>query len=309
MARNRSYDMIIDVEDATLPEFETQLRRWVSEVPGRLVPSLWERLNEALPLRTPSDWNEPHGESRGVWAVVCAETTGRGLEVRKFSLENHEWLIAGVGKWFPKAWIEIKQLDDGGRPSEDGMDGFRVEIERFDGDGDRIQLRAWSYLPDVAYDLARPEVAERWGSVLRDFADKLNPAFGHLADDSNPNGTTALDVSVARGGRVKSVKQARQILRGYSWITICPAELGERLGGVSGLSRTGAFHEVAELSRGGLWLQATKNFADYDERAVLQVFKALANVLPGGLPKRNPFDTKVRRLVWEDAAKHRTGEI
>ncbi len=68
---------------------------------------------------------------------------------------------------------------------------------------------------------------------------------------------------------------------------------------------------MEQLRGGGVWLQATERFAEYDDAAVRRVFRVLAPVLPGGLPKPDPFavdDGRTYRLVWEDAARYRPAE-
>ncbi|QKW35391.1 hypothetical protein HUT06_16225 [Actinomadura sp. NAK00032] len=101
------------------------------------------------------------------------------------------------------------------------------------------------------------------------------------------------------------MREGRDLLRGYSWVTVCPGELVGRLGGIERLAGSGAFARVVPLPHGGAWLQATDGFAAYDEAAVRRVFDVLSPVLPPGIPKRDPFDRTVPRLVWQDAREHR----
>lgn len=91
------------------------------------------------------------------------------------------------------------------------------------------------------------------------------------------------------------MEAGRRVLRGYSWVTVCPAELAARLGGAAALAGCGAFVRVEELPRGAVWLQATEDFAGYDEAAMRRVFEALAPVLPAGQPEPDPFDDTYRR--------------
>ncbi|MFJ3225379.1 hypothetical protein ACIPJS_18780 [Streptomyces sp. NPDC086783] len=82
--------------------------------------------------------------------------------------------------------------------------------------------------------------------------------------------------------------ESRTHLRGYSWITGVPGELAARLGRAPRLTASGAFHAVRELRGGGLLLQATRTLAGYDDGAVRRVFRALAPVLPPGIPQDDP---------------------
>ncbi|MFD9943615.1 hypothetical protein ACFWYW_05565 [Nonomuraea sp. NPDC059023] len=256
-----SHDIVIDVDG---PYPAGHARRWLSEVPAALAPGLRS-------------------------GVVCVDTDARGFEYRPLTVASVDWLLAVAAGEFNDAWVE---LCDG-----DGHDdALIVGVERFSDRLAHTQLRAWSFLRAPEYGLAAPGVAERWAGVLRDFAAPVDPAFGHVADDSMGQGMTALDGAVVRGGRIPSARQARRFLRGYSWITICPAELAGRVD-------TAAFHEAEKLPGGALWLRATRELAGYDEVAVRRVFEALAPVLPPGRPSRDPFDTRTRRLVWEDAGR------
>ncbi|MDW4911592.1 hypothetical protein RB628_41490, partial [Streptomyces sp. ADMS] len=72
-------------------------------------------------------------------------------------------------------------------------------------------------------------------------------------------------------------------------------------GGAQRLADVGAFHAVRELRGGGLLLQATETLAGYDDRAMHQVFRALAPVLPPGIPGAHPARPNPR-VVFEDAS-------
>ena len=94
--------------------------------------------------------------------------------------------------------------------------------------------------------------------------------------------------------RHQRIPRSREQLRGYDWLTICPKELADRLGGTGALRATGAFHEVAQLSGGGVWLLATADYRDLDDAALYRVFRALAPVLPIGMPPTRGLE---RRLL------------
>jgi hypothetical protein len=92
----------------------------------------------------------------------------------------------------------------------------------------------------------------------------------------------------------------RQVLRGYNWLTVCPAELVDRLGGVATLSASGAFYRVVALDHGGACLQATPTLQGYDLPAARRVFQAVRPVLPAGVPDLRRAWGAI--LVDEDAA-------
>ncbi|MFE9922804.1 hypothetical protein ACFYQA_14825 [Streptomyces sp. NPDC005774] len=123
--------------------------------------------------------------------------------------------------------------------------------------------------------------------------DGVNPAFAWLGADAPASEETNLDWVLNRRVRA-SVREARNMLRGYSWTTVCPEELSVRLGGPEALAATGAFHRVVPLSAGGVVLQATETAAAYTDNAVRSVFEALHPVLPPGMPQFDPAHPELR---------------
>lgn len=123
--------------------------------------------------------------------------------------------------------------------------------------------------------------------------DDTNPAFAWLGADGPATEETNLDWLLHRRVR-DSVREARSLLRGYSWTTVCPKELSERLGGPSALAATGAFYGVFPLVAGGVVLQATRTVEEYSDDAVRRVFEALHPVLPSGMPQFDPAHPELR---------------
>jgi hypothetical protein len=121
---------------------------------------------------------------------------------------------------------------------------------------------------------------------LRGFADRHAPVFGHVSPvNSARNGETQLEQALIRYPR-HAVWEWDRYLRGYSWVTVVPAELAGRLGGAAGLRASGVFAVVEEVAGGSLWLQATPRWSQYagDQVVVDRVFDVLAPVLPPGKP-------------------------
>ncbi|GAA3866013.1 hypothetical protein GCM10023084_19090 [Streptomyces lacrimifluminis] len=131
--------------------------------------------------------------------------------------------------------------------------------------------------------------------------DSTNPAFGRVCVGEPMKEKTNLD-TVLRKKIWRSVSEARHFLRGYAWVTVCPEELTEELGGAGSLERTGAFHRVFPLASGGTVLQATETVSGYSEEAMHRTFEILAPVLPSGLPRFDPANPMVR-FVPEDAGR------
>jgi hypothetical protein len=135
--------------------------------------------------------------------------------------------------------------------------------------------------------------------VLHAALDASSPLFGRIEWNifsELPN----LD-AVLRRRRRTSLREGRQLLRGYAWVTVCPAELVARLGGTAVLEDSGAFHRVLPLQAGGVLLQASATMAGYTDQVMEKVFEALAPVLPQGEPQPDPASPKLR-FVPRDAA-------
>ncbi|WP_046731611.1 hypothetical protein [Streptomyces humi] len=183
---------------------------------------------------------------------------------------------AGEGEW----------VDDHGRVGSrhKGRGGTHTELSVFGLGGDRIA--------DPVFCAALPD-------FLAAALDGAGPAFARV-DLRNFHDTPDLEAALRRTHR-KYLGESRTHLRGYSWVTGVPAELAARLGGASHLSADGAFHAVRELRGGGLLLQATETLAGYDDRAMREVFRALAPVLPPGIPGDDPARPGLR-VVPEDAS-------
>jgi hypothetical protein len=130
--------------------------------------------------------------------------------------------------------------------------------------------------------LANEEMAGRVMRFLKGFAQLANPSFGHVGPEFSIR-RTALE-SLLRRVPDDWLPGSRETLRGYSWLTICSQEIGDQLGGEEGLRATKAFVEVSSLKAGGYWLLATPAYLDYDMEVATRVFRAMALVLPAGMP-------------------------
>jgi hypothetical protein len=121
-------------------------------------------------------------------------------------------------------------------------------------------------------------------AFMRDFAGRHVASFGHVSPVSvGLPGETQLELALNRQTWT-SLAEWDRYLRGYSWVTVAPAVLAGRLGGVGALRASGAFCEVGELAGGSVWLQATPRWSDYGQQQVDRVFEVLAPVLPSGMP-------------------------
>ncbi|MBM0226520.1 MULTISPECIES: hypothetical protein [Micromonospora] len=162
----------------------------------------------------------------------------------------------------------------------------------------RLVIRAMlgaAFDPAVEYD--------RWVDFLTEVLADADPAYGEINKDVGDEGSTELDKSLRRDSDV-SLKQSRQVLRGYSWVTVVPGELVERLGGADAIESAGAVAEVRRLAAGGVLLRATRTPEEYDDLAMQRLFRMLAPVLPPGQPRDLPGWPTKHQVVYEDAAMH-----
>jgi hypothetical protein len=151
------------------------------------------------------------------------------------------------------------------------------------------------------------DVQRRWVSFVRDWAARVETCYGHITDDADSLGT-ALEHATGRYSW-DTVPRCRQALRGYSWVTVCPAGLAARLGGAAGLAGAGAFCEVTEVAGGSVFLQATPTLEEYDQAAMRRVFEVLAPVLLTGrvsVPEGGGWIGRV--VTGVDAADYQEGQ-
>lgn len=306
--RYHVFNVLVDAwmpDDGRLAEVA---RWWFHQVPQTLVPGLWEKVQESLPLWQPAEWDDPHGAPHGVWADAAAiprAGTTDPAEYRVYSPEALEVVLDCVPTRPVRTKLEIKELDGRGVPYE-GEGFFAVVLNAVEDMPECVQFMVWSKVSVEEADPLRPGVSQRWARVVRELADMVDVSYGQIGVDFVFHGEAPLDGLLRRRGVIKSVRLAREVLRGYSWVTICPPELAGRLGGVSGMVDSGAFATVKELTHGGLWLQATPDAAAYDQAAVWRVFKALAPMLPTGMPRADPARPDRRpQIAWDDAANWR----
>ncbi|MEV6614769.1 hypothetical protein AB0N31_13050 [Streptomyces sp. NPDC051051] len=248
-------------------------------------------------FRTATDRLFPAGdeESAGSWALVTESMTG-GRDVRMRDVRAHWGQLADAlrpSPFYAAAGFHPSSRDDGGVWVDDvgrvggtqtGRGGSHTELS--------AAVRGAEHVADAAW-------CAGLVAFLATALDGANPAFARI-DHRNFHETTDLEAVLKRPRR-RSLRESRTLLRGYSWVTGVPAELADRLGGPAALEATGAFHAVRPLRAGGLLLQASETLAGYDDRHMEAVFRALAPVLPPGLPGEDPG--RSTRVVREDASR------
>lgn len=163
-------------------------------------------------------------------------------------------------------------------------------------------------------DAVRPYPGElKWAEFVKRWAISAGACYAHVSDDTEVIMGTLLEQATARDPASpwfartpeETVPHCREALRGYSWVTVCAAELATALGGAPALGACGAFDEVTELPAGQVFLRATPALAEYRGAALRRVFEALAPVLLTRRPDPMSWDTVNSRLVPDvDAADY-----
>jgi hypothetical protein len=317
---------VIDVEMPDAGTYAGLARRWFDAGFTVLAPGQRASLETGpkLPpeaIRRPMQCGPP-GATWGFVSVSRDFPTGRivsGLPTFKRKASHRVW-TARSWKWFLEqladppddATLGTAHLEDVGPWKLGSSPGYPEEP--------RIRMTVWKdkWAPDwlrLAFaapesDLSDPGCQAAWLAFIRETAENLNPAFGIIDYEYDYLYGEAAAEHLIRDGylRHERVPRSRQQLRGYDWLTICPQELADRLGGTDALRATSAFHEVSQLSGGGVWLRATADYRDFDNAALYCVFRALAAVLPAGMPLRIPGREDYYRIVYQDAASIMFGE-
>jgi len=310
---------MIDVEMPGADRYARIARRWFDAGFSVLAPGQRAAL-ETGPKLPPEAIRRPMpcGPPGATWGFVSAtryfpKTIRAGRQTYTHKNSGRVW-SARSWKWF------LEQLAD---PPHDATLGTAHLDNAGYPDGPRIRMTAWwpRELPGwlrLAFsaaesDLADPGRQQAWLAFVRETVTDLNPAFGiidyqydflygNTAFEARSNGAAGVLLA-------DQIPRSRERLRGYDWLTICSQEVAGRLGGAEALRGTGAFHEVAQLPAGGVWLLATADYRDFDEEALDRVFRALAPVLPPGKPspadERDPGNGRDYRIVYQDAAEVR----
>lgn len=243
------------------------------------------------------------GEARAVRgpgaisAMIGLESDGSDFS-RPYSPEAWRQFLDGFDEVPALAWFDIITNDEQGRP--DGQ-GLIVQCKRV-GDGERwllMQVSGDSFLVEGANQ-------QRFVGFLEAVANHADPVYGEISWKWEVY-PSVLELALGVDP-VDVLPRARRVLRGYSWITLLPEEIGNRLGGEAGLNGTGAFVRVKHLAGGGYLAQATECFSQYDEGAAERVYQALVPVLPPGRPNFwNVHPPNV--LADRDPAEDRAGRI
>lgn len=286
---------------------ERLCRYCFQELPELVVPRYWAKLRAALPfdptwkdLDPPPPW-DPQTPTGQPYATITLNRPGAGPRTAMYSEAK---IADAIKKAEQLIILSLGELDADGVPISNA--DLRLTWQCPDGEPGLVTF--YMRRDDTREDHATfsDAVLDTCTQQLYDLCQREDLDFASVGDrfvESNTRLEWALHRKAADG-----MREARKWLRGYSWITVVPRELAERLGGARAMTESGAFWQVEALPSGGLWLRATERIDEYGPENVRRIFTALAPVLPPGQPQttwRGTRDRQSWRTIQEDAADHR----
>jgi hypothetical protein len=289
------------VEVASAEEFAVVSREWLDGVMAEVFPELREGLRTrpaaALPGGAPL---EPWGEPGQVLGILNFGRDDPVLGMRRTAFTEKRWqrMLARLDEYPFSAGISITPLDDRGFQLHKAWADAGVERDVLSPEW----VKLWFMAPAeyTGWPASAP-VQDRWAGFVRREAVRAGACAGGLSDDRWPGGDTALEYAT---GNWAWTRQLREVLRGYSWVTVLAGELAGRLGGPEVLRASGAFCEVTPLRDGAVWLRATPAINDYTGERIRKVFEVLAPVLITGTA-RFEHGSSWRLVEGADAADYR----
>jgi hypothetical protein len=304
--------------DVSAAHFAEVSFEWLDQVSRLLEPNEREVLKD-LPAQFTTKGVDPFGplgEPGSLFGVLDVTRGGYDFPPKSYerscSVAGIRWLRNELDDFPNMATLWLGHLDELGHRSGNLL---LLYVKRVPHSAKWLRLNATVNEVRFCDPISGTAAQRQWLDALRLFADRLNPGFGHVAYTYSGDATALEDCLPARtfGREYRdpdfTVNSCRQILRGYSWLTIIPEELVAWLGGVDALRRTGAFVEVSKLAAGGVWLLATADYREFNDTAVAKVFRTLAPVLRPGQPKFRRYfpGDPPHPIVFEDAAEVTAG--
>jgi hypothetical protein len=289
-------------------EFAGHATSWFTDARTELFPELSRHLPDTAVLRKQTgDPAAAVGPPGATWAninVYREATALRGTKAELYKPSGWRRVLDTLASEYPfNVSLTMMPLDTAGRLI-DSRAAVSV-LARRDYDDPRWVRFIINAQADLISWPHPPGIEEEWVRFLERWADRLGACYGHITDDASVTNGTALEMATQTPGiDPPTVPRCHEVLRGYSWVTICAPELARRLGGVPALTASGAFHEVRELAGGQVLLRATPLLEQYEGAAVERVFRVLAPVLlPGRAdPKRAPVGGRL--MLGADAADY-----
>jgi hypothetical protein len=298
---------------ASVPERErygTLAAAWFRRARAAVSPEL-DRGLAAGPSLAAGELSGPMGPPGGAAGALTTQKRPMPVGGRSVLYSDRAWesMLDGLTTTYPfHASLSVVGLDERGR-NRNPHNGMEIGVNRL------YQHQEW-----VVFELSRglgssgaPEfrgplpVADQraLAEFVKGWANEVGACYAHVTDDPSLFGGTALE-DATRHEPQDTIPRCHEVLRGYSWVTVCAAGIAERLGGVAALTTSGAFDEVTALDGGQVFLRATPSLQEYEGEKLRRVFETLAPVLLPGRPDPRVTNSAKGRLVNDaDAADFR----
>lgn len=287
----------IDVERTDAEAFGAIARRWFAMEPGTPEELAAAEILAGPPLSAKAARrNGPDGPPNTTWGFLSITRQSEGREKRSFRVfsdRNNRWFLEQLRSPFVRASIGFSILGD---------DGYsRISLVRKQV---LSEIPGWARMT-LSYD-SQEETDSGNHAVLQrslELAGGVAVAYGQFGGSFTLGRTALEDTLPGQPFPRDTLPRAREFLRGYDWLTICPVELVVKLGGIEHLENSGAFEQVRVLPDGAAWLLACEDYADFDEARSRRVWETLAPVLIPGVPVRREYHPgdEPHRIVFEGA--------
>jgi hypothetical protein len=309
----------LTAEADSAEEFARMATEWLTEARDELFGELSRGLqSEQPPVPEEEDPSVPMpvpvlGPPGATWATLLVQRKPYpgSISTPSYSARTWQRLLSGLAKTYPyHVALFMAPLDDTGRLGAEDTTVITTTMAVHRSDRSPTWVRFEAKAGSAAGWSGSAAVQRAWADFMKSWATRLDACYGHVTDDADTY-ATALERAVQGGDYDPPlVSRCRELLRGYSWVTICAPELAARLGGAYALAASGAFDEVTELPCGQVFLRATPALEEYQGEAVRRVFEALAPVLLPGRPNPDLLadlgvaGLRVRLVMDADAADY-----
>ncbi len=286
-------------------DFAKASHGWLNSILKEVFPGLYEGLLTRpvtrQKARAKSDLDAPWGQPHHVLGTLTTYLKHPVLNGREALYSDAAWSRAmeDLNDYPFGVSLEITELDREGFPKQRG--GSTIAVNR---DFYHPEWVSFTFSASAA-DTGWPDsvqVQDQWAASVQRQAAQTNTCAGGMTDDIGP-GQTALQRMTLNLSA--DIADSKQVLRGYTWITILDGQLSARLGGLSRLQSSGAFCDVKELPNGSVWLRATPTINEFTGNKIRKVFEVLAPVLLTGLAKARFAAESYRAVEDVDAADYK----
>ncbi len=266
--------------------FARLARDWLTGARRVLFADIDRRLGRGgtFAAEPPADDDAPWGPPGGAWARLRVQQQPHTLggTVMPYSARMWRRVLDGLERAYPfHVGLDMMPLGPA-RPVSAGPEAV-IAVHRSTTHPRWVRFEAEAP-PDLIKWRGSPSVQLAWAGFVKEQAVAADAHYGHVTDDANIHATALERAILGLAAEPPGVVHCREVLRGYSWVTICAAQLAARLGGGAALAASGCFDEVSVLPGGQVFLRATPALEDFDGPAVRRVFGALAPVLLPGRP-------------------------